>query len=64
MPHGTAETTEDKAWQDYANCLGVDPDLFFPVGTTEEARSQVEDARAVCLQCAVRPECLAWALST
>jgi hypothetical protein len=21
---------EDRTWQDYANCLGVDPDLFFP----------------------------------
>ncbi|MEN9300703.1 MAG: hypothetical protein RLZZ254_484, partial [Actinomycetota bacterium] len=20
----------DRAWQDQANCLGVDPDLFFP----------------------------------
>ncbi|NDH11306.1 MAG: WhiB family transcriptional regulator, partial [Actinobacteria bacterium] len=22
--------TEEKSWQDFANCLGVDPDLFFP----------------------------------
>ncbi len=21
---------EDRSWQEYANCLGVDPDLFFP----------------------------------
>ena len=21
---------DEKSWQDYANCLGVDPDLFFP----------------------------------
>ena len=23
---------EDRSWQDRANCLGVDPDLFFPSG--------------------------------
>ena len=22
--------TEESSWWDYANCLGVDPDLFFP----------------------------------
>ena len=24
------DDTEDLTWQEYANCLGVDPDLFFP----------------------------------
>ena len=26
----TIEPDDDRSWQDYANCLGVDPDLFFP----------------------------------
>jgi hypothetical protein len=31
--------TEDLAWQEYANCRGVDPDLFFPErGATEADR--------------------------
>ena len=32
--------TEEKAWQDYANCLGVDPDLFFPERGSIDARGQ------------------------
>lgn len=46
-------------WQDRANCLGVDPDLFFPaLGET------AVDAKAVCAGCAVRRECLEEALAT
>ncbi len=57
MPHGTAETTEDKAWQDYANCLGVDPDLFFP-----ERGASTREAKEVCRGCVVREDCLEYAL--
>ena len=30
MLHVSADETVEASWQDYANCLGVDPDLFFP----------------------------------
>ena len=30
MRDGTAPRVQDQSWQEYANCLGVDPDLFFP----------------------------------
>jgi WhiB family redox-sensing transcriptional regulator len=44
-------------------CRLVDPDLFFPVaiGTAPAAR-QGEAAKAVCGPCAVRANCLSYAL--
>lgn len=38
-------------------CLGIDPDLFFP-----EDLKGVNDAKQVCRGCAVRRECLEYAL--
>ena len=38
--------------------------MFFPVGTTGPAADQIEAARAICLQCEVRDQCLEWALAT
>src|SRR4051812_49137990 len=49
---------EVHAWQDYANCLGVDPDLFFP-----ERGASTREAKEVCRGCVVREECLEYALS-
>lgn len=44
-------------WQDYANCLGVDPDLFFP-----ERGASTKEAKEVCRGCPVKEECLEFAL--
>lgn len=44
-------------WQDYGNCLGVDPDLFFP-----ERGASTREAKAVCRACVVREDCLEYAL--
>jgi WhiB family redox-sensing transcriptional regulator len=51
-------------WRDDAACRDTSPDLFFPVGTTGAAIRQIEDAKQVCFQCTVRPECLEFALTT
>jgi WhiB family redox-sensing transcriptional regulator len=48
----------DRAWQDQANCLGVDPDLFFP-----ERGASTREAKEVCRGCVVRGECLEYALA-
>src|SRR5215216_1852409 len=48
----------DTSWQDYANCLGVDPDLFFP-----ERGASTREAKAVCRGCVVREDCLEYALA-
>jgi WhiB family redox-sensing transcriptional regulator len=51
-------------WRAAAACRTVDPDLFFPIGTTGPAFLQILEAKAVCQGCAVREECLEWALET
>lgn len=48
---------EDLAWQEYSNCLGVDPDLFFP-----ERGASTREAKEVCRGCVVREECLEFAI--
>jgi WhiB family redox-sensing transcriptional regulator len=48
---------DDRNWQDKANCLGVDPDLFFP-----ERGASTREAKEVCRGCVVRADCLEYAL--
>ena len=48
----------ERSWQEYANCLGVDPDLFFP-----ERGASTREAKEVCRGCVVREECLEYALT-
>ena len=52
------DQSEGHGWQDFANCLGVDPDLFFP-----ERGASTREAKEVCRGCVVREECLEYALS-
>ena len=47
----------DRRWQERANCLGVDPDLFFP-----ERGASTREAKAVCGGCEVKADCLEYAL--
>ncbi len=47
----------EENWQDDANCLGVDPDLFFP-----ERGASTREAKEVCRGCVVRGQCLEFAL--
>ena len=47
-----------QSWEDFANCIGVDPDLFFP-----EPGTSTREAKEVCRGCAVRDECLHDALA-
>lgn len=51
-------------WRHRASCLDADPEWFFPIGTTGPALAQIERAKAVCVGCPVRAECLGWALDT
>ncbi|MEO6126452.1 MAG: WhiB family transcriptional regulator [Ilumatobacteraceae bacterium] len=55
--HSGAGTEDDRSWQDQANCLGVDPDLFFP-----ERGASTREAKEVCRGCVVRLDCLEFAL--
>ena len=51
------ENSIAEGWQDFANCLGVDPDLFFP-----ERGASTREAKEVCRGCVVRGDCLEYAL--
>ena len=57
MRHLFSDDRDDTTWQDLANCLGVDPDLFFP-----ERGASTREAKEECRGCVVRGECLEYAL--
>ncbi|MFC3352168.1 WhiB family transcriptional regulator [Streptomyces echinoruber] len=50
-------------WLRKAACVGEDPGLFFPVGTSGPALRDVEAAKRVCARCPVTVECLSFAMS-
>lgn len=54
---GSVGNSFDEDWHDQANCLGVDPDLFFP-----ERGASTREAKEVCRGCVVRLDCLEFAL--
>ncbi|MFE6871793.1 WhiB family transcriptional regulator [Kitasatospora sp. NPDC057692] len=51
-------------WRESARCRGVDPELFFPIGsgTSFPTLVQSDEAKAVCGRCPVARQCLDWAL--
>jgi WhiB family redox-sensing transcriptional regulator len=51
-------------WLEQARCASVDPDLFFPLGSTGPFVEQITAAKAICRLCPVKRECLQWALET
>ena len=51
-------------WRARATCLGEDPELFFPIGTTVPALVQIEEAKAICRRCEVVDTCLNWAIES
>ena len=55
-----ATLTTGRDWRSRAACLGVDPELFFPVAEAGPVLdAQVAAAKAVCRRCPVVAECLA-----
>ncbi len=55
---------DTQKWRDTAACRDLDPDLFFPVGSTGLAVDQIAVARSICSQCQVTEECIAFAIAT
>ncbi|WP_367319438.1 WhiB family transcriptional regulator [Streptomyces sp. HUAS ZL42] len=51
-------------WLRSAACVGEDPELFFPVGTTGPALRDIAAAKRVCARCPVIIQCLGFALSS
>jgi WhiB family redox-sensing transcriptional regulator len=56
------EVPKPDRWRNAASCRSVDPDLFFPVGTTGMALDQIAAAKEVCMTCPVKQPCLEFAL--
>lgn len=50
---------EGLEWQDRGACRGADADLFFP-----ERGASTRRAKQICSECAVRVECLEYAICT
>ena len=47
-------------WRHESACRDEDPELFFPIGNTGPALTQIDEAKAVCRRCSVVDECLRW----
>lgn len=53
-----AGPSDMRDWKSKANCMGVDPDLFFP-----ERGMSTREAKEVCRGCVVQEDCLEYALA-
>lgn len=56
------ETTDRYRWQDDAACLGLDVNVFFPLGEQTESET-TSQARRICMACPVLIECREWSLA-
>ncbi|BEP16282.1 WhiB family transcriptional regulator [Acidothermaceae bacterium B102] len=54
--------THSTDWRDLARCRDLDPELFFPIGSSGPAVAQTQQAVRVCHQCTVTEACLTFAL--
>jgi WhiB family transcriptional regulator, redox-sensing transcriptional regulator len=50
------------AWWELAACQSADPELFFPVVTFGGSATRISRAKAICASCAIRLQCLDYAL--
>lgn len=66
VPRHTKFVIDDPApgWRDRAECLGMDPEDWFPVSELESgvALAHVESVKLICDRCPVIDSCLSWAL--
>ncbi len=51
-------------WRAAGACLSADPELFFPIAEGSAADGQTSSALRVCAGCAVRQQCLDFAMTT
>ena len=59
----TANQPTDGRWQDSAECIESDPELFFPDTYKGANREIVQKAKAVCERCTVTESCAEYALN-
>lgn len=51
-------------WRASSACLSADPELFFPIAQGSAADRQISSALRVCAGCAVRQQCLDFAMAS
>jgi len=51
-------------WRTQSACTSLDPELFFPIGSTGDAVEQIVQAKAICSACPVRNDCLTFAITS
>jgi WhiB family transcriptional regulator, redox-sensing transcriptional regulator len=53
----------NESWAGHAACREprIDPDVFFPLGDLD---TEAAPAKAICVRCSVKTECLGWAVRT
>jgi WhiB family transcriptional regulator, redox-sensing transcriptional regulator len=52
------------SWRLAAACRSADPELFFPLSGSGQAREQIAEAKVICAGCPVQRQCLEFALRT
>ena len=57
----TSTSGHESDWRNRAECRSRDPELWWPVGSSEQALDQGEEAKAICQQCPVLAPCDRWA---
>ncbi|NBU33290.1 WhiB family transcriptional regulator [bacterium] len=55
--HVRDQISQGVDWQEFANCKGANPDIFY-----SDNKRDVVDAKFICSRCVVRQECLNYAL--
>ena len=63
-PPIAARPVAGEDWRSGAACRFADPELFFPISDSGQSLEQVREAKAVCADCEVRRQCLAFAMRT
>jgi WhiB family transcriptional regulator, redox-sensing transcriptional regulator len=56
-------TSNVENWRAAGACLSADPDLFFPISSSGSGEQQIARAKGICAGCAVRRQCLEFALT-
>jgi WhiB family transcriptional regulator, redox-sensing transcriptional regulator len=64
-PVAPAINETEPYWRSQAACVGVDPEIFFPISTTGPVAERLEqEAKNVCRQCPAIDACLRWAIAS
>jgi WhiB family redox-sensing transcriptional regulator len=56
---------EERSWREYAACRGPQARMFFPPSRPEKREEKARrelDAKSICAECRVQPECLSYAI--